>query len=202
MPLYLARFLQLIWVYTAILLYLSASHLSLSLSVCLSVCRSLCLCLSLSDPSYNSTAWLGIKHQVTSLSFPVAIFHSGLVWCRSVLFCSGRCRIHSLVSFFRLGLFSGLRVFRDSVFSNLQSCFDILNFFFGFVLRAFYLKWFCWYQLFKGLIFLNFLGAFLWVFYAFLLSGSVLSSFCTSTPYIGLLCLLRRHAINSCVGDA
>jgi len=32
---------------------------------------------------------------------------------------------------------------------------------------------------------------------AFLLSGSVLSS----TPYIGLLCLLRMHIINSCVGD-
>ena len=31
----------------------------------------------------------------------------------------------------------------------------------------------------------------------FFLSGSVLSS----TPYIGLLCLLRMHAINSCVGD-
>ena len=32
---------------------------------------------------------------------------------------------------------------------------------------------------------------------AFLLSGSVLFS----TPYIGLLCLLRMHAINSCLGD-
>ena len=30
------------------------------------------------------------------------------------------------------------------------------------------------------------------------LSGSVLSA----TPYIGLLCLLRMHAVNSCVGDA
>ena len=52
MPLFLARFLQLISVYPAILLYLSASHLSLCLclSVCLSVCLSLslCLCLSLS----------------------------------------------------------------------------------------------------------------------------------------------------------
>ena len=141
----------------------------------------------------------GIKHEVTSLLFPVAIFHSGLVWCRSVLFCLGHCRIHSLVSFFRLGLFFGLRVFRDSVFSNLQSCFDILSSFFGFVLRAFYLQWFCWYQLFKGLIFLNFLGAFLWVFfYRAFLSGFDLSS----TSYIGLLCLLRMHAINSCVGDA
>ena len=33
---------------------------------------------------------------------------------------------------------------------------------------------------------------------AFLVSGSVLFS----TPYIGLLCLLRLHAVNSCVGDA
>ena len=39
----------------------------------------------------------------------------------------------------------------------------------------------------------------MWVFFyrAFHLSGSVLSS----TPYIGLLCLLRVHTINSCVGD-
>jgi len=37
-----------------------------------------------------------------------------------------------------------------------------------------------------------------WVFfYRAVLSGSVLSS----TPFIGLLCLLRMHAINSCVGD-
>ena len=44
-----------------------------------------------------------------------------------------------------------------------------------------------------------FLGDFSWVFFyrAFLLSGSVLFS----TPYIGLLCFLRMHAINSCVGD-
>ena len=40
---------------------------------------------------------------------------------------------------------------------------------------------------------------FSWVFLycAFLLSGSDLSS----TPCIGLLCLLRMHTINSCVGD-
>ena len=31
----------------------------------------------------------------------------------------------------------------------------------------------------------------------FFLSGSVLCS----TPYIGLLCLLRMHALNSCEGD-
>ena len=43
----------------------------------------------------------------------------------------------------------------------------------------------------------NLLGDFSWVFFsrAFLLSGSVLSS----TLYVGLLCLLRMHAINSCV---
>ena len=52
----------------------------------------------------------------------------------------------------------------------------------------------------KGSVFLIFLVAFPWVFFysAFLLSGSVLSS----TLYIGLLCLLRMHTINSCVGDA
>ena len=52
----------------------------------------------------------------------------------------------------------------------------------------------------KGSVFWIFLGLFLWVFFyrAFLLSGSVLSS----SPYIGLLCLLWMHATNSCVGDA
>ena len=34
-------------------------------------------------------------------------------------------------------------------------------------------------------------------FFSSLFSGSILSN----TPYIGLLCLLRMHAINSCVGD-
>ena len=47
-------------------------------------------------------------------------------------------------------------------------------------------------------MFLILLRAFSWVyFYRAFLSGSVLSS----TPYIGLLCLLRMHVINSCVGD-
>ena len=56
------------------------------------------------------------------------------------------------------------------------------------------------FSFFKGSFFLNFLGAFSWVFFyrAFLHSGSVVSS----TPYIGLLCLLRMQAMNSCVGDA
>ena len=82
---------------------------------------------------------MGIKHQVTSLLFPAAIFHSVLVSCDSVLFCLGRYRIRTLVSFFRSGLFIDLRVFRGSVLSNLQGCFDILSSFFGFVLRPFYL---------------------------------------------------------------
>ena len=38
---------------------------------------------------------------------------------------------------------------------------------------------------------------FFFLFFFFLFSGSILSN----TPYIGLLCLLRMHAINSCVGD-
>ena len=43
-----------------------------------------------------------------------------------------------------------------------------------------------------------FLRAFSWIFfYRAFLSGSVLSS----TPYIGLLCLPRMHAVNSCVRD-
>ena len=49
----------------------------------------------------------------------------------------------------------------------------------------------------KDSFFLIFLGLFC-RFSTALLSGSVLSS----TPYVGLLCLLRMHAINSCVGDA
>ena len=49
--------------------------------------------------------------------------------------------------------------------------------FLWFVLIALSLSWLCWFQLFWGLIFLNFLGDFSCVFYrAFLLSGSVLSS--------------------------
>ena len=40
-------------------------------------------------------------------------------------------------------------------------------------------------------------GGSLVFFYRAFLSGSVLSS----TPYVGLLCLLRLHALNSCVGD-
>ena len=53
--------------------------------------------------------------------------------------------------------------------------------------------------LFLDVVFLILLGTFSWVFLycAFLLSGSDLSS----TPCIGLLCLLRMHTINSCVGD-
>ena len=71
--------------------------------------------LTLSLPWYSHSGWLGIKHQVTTLSFPVAIFHSVLVWCHSVLFCLGCCRLHSFVSFFSMGLFFGLCVFRGSV---------------------------------------------------------------------------------------
>jgi len=115
MPMFSAPSLQLISVNPAIFLYLSASSLySTSLTLYL--------------PWYNRTGWLGIKHQVTSLLFPVAIFYSVLIWCRCVLFSLGRCRIHSLVSFFSLGLFFGLRVFWGSVLSNLQGWFDMLSF--------------------------------------------------------------------------
>ena len=131
------------------------------------------------------------------LFFCWAVFHPALSLL--VLF-SPICWawIHSPFSFFSQGLFFGLLVFSNSVLGNFQGCFDILSSFFGFVLRLFCLYWFCWFQLFKGLIFLIHLRAFSSVFfYRAFLSGSVLSS----TPYIGLLCLLRMHAINSCVGD-
>ena len=73
-----------------------------------------------------------------------------------------------------------------------------LALFWGFVLRPFYFQWFCWFQLFKGLLFVIHLRAFSLVFfYHAFLSGSVLPS----TLYSGLLCPLRMHAINSCVGD-
>ena len=108
-------------------------------------------------------------------------------------------RISSLVSFFSWGLFFGLPVFRGFVLSNFQGCFDILSSFFGFVLRPLSLEWFCWFQFFWGLIFPILLRAFSWVFfYRAFLYGSVLSS----TPHVELPCLLRMHAINSCVGDA
>ena len=118
-------------------------------------------------------------------------------------------RICSVVSFFSLGSFLGLPVFRGSVLSNLQGSFDILSSFFGFILRPFSLLQLCWFQLFKGLallisavqrinLFFIFLRPISWVFfYCAFPPGSVISS----TLYIGLLCLLRMHAINSCVGD-
>ena len=102
--------------------------------------------------------------------------------------------------FFSVGLFFGLPVFRGSVLSNLQRCFDILSSFWevcskvflclvniliSAFLRANFSK--CSRGFFVGLLLTR-----------FFLSGSVVSS----TPYIGLFCLLRMHAINSCVDDA
>ena len=112
-----------------------------------------------------------------------------------------RARIRSVASFFSSGLFFGLPVFRGSVLSNLI-CLVLSSFFFlggGGCSKAF-----------LSLVILlisDFLRAhsspalffffFFFFFSSFFLSGSVLSS----TPYIGLLCLLRMHTINSCVGD-
>ena len=67
--------------------------------------------------------------------------------------------------------------FSVSVLNNLQGRFHILSSFRGVVFRPFCLCWFCWFQLFWGLIFLIFLRDFSCVFYrGFLPSGSVLSS--------------------------
>ena len=77
------------------------------------------------------------------------------------------------------GLFEGLSLFSDSVdFSFSKDSFFIIcsGLFHGSSSPAFFFSFF---------------------FLSFFLSGSVLSN----TPYIGLLCLLRMHAINSCVGD-
>ena len=151
----------------------------------------------------------------------MAIFHSVLVWCHSVLFSLGCCRLHSFDSFLSMGLFFGLCVFRGSVLSNLQGCFDILNSFselfcsilsnlqgyfdilssfFGFILRLSLFSDSVDFSFSKCSYFLNLSRLFLgggFFYRAFLLSGSVLSS----TPHTGLLCLLRMHTINSCVGD-
>ena len=82
-------------------------------------------------------------------------------------------------------------------FDCLFSC-CFLSFFFFFRELAFKHSAFSSKHFFLRLIFLILLGAFSLVFfYRAFLSGSVLSS----TPYIGLLCLLRINAINSCVGD-
>ena len=88
-----------------------------------------------------------------------------------------RARIRSLDSFFISGLFFRLPVFSVYVLNNLQGRFHILSSFRGVVFRPFCLCWFCWFQLFWGLIFLIFLRDFSCVFYrGFLPSGSVLSS--------------------------
>ena len=107
--------------------------------------------------------------------------------------------IRTLVSFFSLVLFFRLPVFRGSVLSNLQGCFDLLSSFFEFVLRPFSLSESVDFSFSKGSFFFFLSVFFSWVFFyrAFLLSGCGLSSF----PYIGLLCLLRMYTINSCVGD-
>ena len=102
------------------------------------------------------------------------------------------------LGYFSSGLFFGLPVFRGFVLSKLQGCFDILSF-----LRV------CSKAILSLVILLisaierahfsySSQGIFLYIFYRAFLSNSVLSS----TPYIGLLCLLRVHAVNSCVGDA
>ena len=133
----------------------------------------------------------------------MAIFHSDLVWCRSVLFSSGHCGIHSLVSFWAWACSLTFVSLGVPCLAICRAVFIYLVLFFlggGGLYKAFLSLVILLISAFKGLIFLTFLGAFLWVFFCrgFLVSGSVLSS----TPYIGLLCLLRMHAVNYCVGDA
>ena len=62
----------------------------------------------------------------------------------------------------------------------------------------------------KGSFFLIFSGLFrgssstallFFFLFSFFLFFFFLVSILSNTPYIGLLCLLRMHAINSCVGD-
>ena len=110
-----------------------------------------------------------------------------------------RARIHSLLSFFISGLFFGVPVFRGFLLGNFQGCFDILISFFGVFSKAFLSLVILLISAIQRAHFSYSSQGFSWVFfYRAFLSGSVLSS----TPYIGLLCLLRMLAINSCVGDA
>ena len=128
----------------------------------------------------------------------MATFHSVLVWCRSVLFCLGRCRIHWLVSFFSLGLFFGLPCFRGFVLSNFWGLFWYTWFFFRVCSKAFLSLVIL---LISAILRAHFSYSSQGFFVGLLLSEFLSGSLLSSTPYIGLLCLLRMHAINSCVDD-
>ena len=135
-----------------------------------------------------SLLWVWLFHAVLLSHFPPSSF---LEWLSSEQFAELES-IHLLVSSARACSF-GLPVFRGFVFSNFQGCFDIL-------IKAF-----------LSLVILlispvqraHFSYSSLAYFMGLLLPRFSSFWFCSSsTPYIGLLCLLRMHAINSCVGDA
>ena len=98
-----------------------------------------------------------------------------------------------------MGSFLGLPVFRGSVLSNLQGSFDILSSFFLVYSKAFLsLATLLISAVQRAHLFFIFLRPVSWVFfYGAFPPGSVISS----TLYIGLLCLLRMHTLNSYVGD-
>ena len=98
--------------------------------------------LSLS-PRPHITVLVGwaIKHQVTSLLFPVAIFHSVLVWCHSVLFCLGRCRCHPLVSFFSLACSLAFVSLGVQFLAICRAVLIYLVFFFSFFFSKAFLFW-------------------------------------------------------------
>ena len=98
-----------------------------------------------------------------------------------ILFCLGRYRIRTLVSFFSLDSFFGLPVFRGSVVSTLQGCFIYLVLLGG---------------LFEGLSLFSDSVDFSFSKDSFFLICSGLFHWSSSpalffSPYIGLLCLLR-----------
>ena len=107
-----------------------------------------------------------------------------------------RARIRSLVGFFSSGLFFGLPMFRVSVLSNLQGRFNIISSWavgVG-VLFPFLFSDSVDFSYSEGSFFLFFSR----IFHA---SSTVLFFFLVLFFLAGLHCLLRMHALNSCVGD-
>ena len=107
-----------------------------------------------------------------------------------------RARIHSLVGFFSSGLLFGLPMFRVSVLSNLQGRFNIISSWavgVG-VLFPFLFSDSVDFSYSEGSFFLFFSR----IFHA---SSTVLFFFLVLFFLAGLHCLLRMHALNSCVGD-
>ena len=93
-------------------------------------------------------------------------------------------------------MFFGLPVFRGFVLIHFQGCFDILSSFFGFVLSPFS------YSFSDSVDFSYSKGSFFLFFSGIFQGSSSAALFFLVLFFLALLCLLRIHALNSCVGDA